>query len=67
VTSLFYRGAQVREITGQATGTVYHCEPRSFIMAEDADVPMLLRLPKSRCNCGRMFERRSPRRGLDSQ
>jgi len=61
VTTLFYRGAQIRDVAGES-GRVYHCEPRAFIEVDDQDVPRLLRMPKGRCGCGRMFERRSPRR-----
>jgi hypothetical protein len=59
--SLFYRGAVRRIIAGPQTGTEYACEPRSFLQVDDADVGQLLRMPKAKCGCGHLFQRRSPR------
>lgn len=61
MTSLFYRGATRRVIIGPQTGIEYACEPRSFLQVDDDDVGQLLRMPKGRCGCGHLFQRRSPR------
>jgi len=58
---LLYRGNMARVVAGSETGTQYACSPRSFIEVEDADAPQLLRMPKARCGCGRMFRRQKPR------
>lgn len=57
---LYYRGRTKRVIRGPVTGTDYACDPNTFIQAAKSDVPVLLRMPRSRC-CGRLFLRRNPR------
>jgi len=64
MTWLFYRGAMRRVIVGPQSRAEYACEPRSFVQVHDADVGQLLRMPKAKCGCGRLFQRRSPREAL---
>ncbi|OGS01169.1 MAG: hypothetical protein A2V88_08795 [Elusimicrobia bacterium RBG_16_66_12] len=58
---LFYRGNTARVIVGPQSGAAYECQPRSFLQVDERDAPQLIRMPKAKCGCGRLFQRRSPR------